>query len=29
MNTPMLDVLGYVSEKPLVRRTAARVLAGL
>ena len=29
MKTPLLDALAYASEKPLVRRTAARVLAGL
>jgi geranylgeranyl reductase family protein len=29
MKTPMLDALAYASEKPFVRRTAARVLAGL
>ena len=29
MKTPLLDVLAYASEKPIVRRTAARVLAGL
>jgi flavin-dependent dehydrogenase len=29
MKTPLLDALAYVSEKPFVRRTAARVLAGL